>query len=630
MKKLVSIAWLLASMLGCGSAHAGGGSTVGNGGSVVIDGKTYRIADLSFIPAEFDRYEFDEELRKQLVSIRDLLAGDPFHAVIARDEGFKEHELFATEVFNPLVEYRLVSALPSNCRFMPSENLPLTATTVPVACTQGKLTYLLPDYFAKLDLLQKALLIIHERLHSIYPDEPYDLKVDVIRALYVLAGRYQSARSAKDASFEFTDEEYQVVRALPLRLNQLRGMQKYKWEMSRNGGFAYSISGTDISMDILSWAQGNVVGNKISIKNSKVFNVQGDRIEVRNASRALNKERRVDVYRSEDVVIDDPGSSVLIENSKGISVIHTDGGITLRDSVDVRLNDVHLGFLELASCYSVEIEGVRFANAGIVQAATTDHLRLKNLRIAPENGIKPGPSLLLSGSRITVEDSIFGGTGQSCSGCNRSVPADRIPHAIVGTDIELINSTLGTALDRSPNFMIAIGTQVSGSSIRIIDGDFEGAAIRGDRLDLRAMGVKSAIRFRNEYSVDLMLSELQGTRLRIDQGWDIGPGRTAKWIDVNVVRSSVKGFVNLPDHLAAVTLEDVQLLGTQPGATLSLLDGTELRNIAELKFERDLLQFGPGKLDGRGGRYRVRKAGFWDRDSVVINSQSALDRWFER
>ena len=118
-------------------------------------------------------------------------------------------------------QYVLVNQLPSNCIFTPPENLPPGVQTANVGCTQGKITYLVPDLLRKMDDTQKALLLIHERLHAFSAVESFEVKTDIVKAANILITKYHPAITNPQPTFAYTTDELTILNQLTTRLSQI-------------------------------------------------------------------------------------------------------------------------------------------------------------------------------------------------------------------------------------------------------------------------------------------------------------------------------------------------------------------------------------------------------------------------
>ena len=189
---------------------------VGNGGSLVVDGQTYDLADLHFKPNSFASYTFDTVIENEMYKLKSLL-----NRLNLRLEHSGGDEFFNNYIFNELIEYRFVGRLPSDCQFMTRENLPAALAVEDMACTKGYVTYLIPSYFLKLNVIQQTLLLIHERLQFFAPEQPYDLKTEIIRAFDLLLTRYDLAAQAGSQQDIFSDDEVALLNRLSIRFRQL-------------------------------------------------------------------------------------------------------------------------------------------------------------------------------------------------------------------------------------------------------------------------------------------------------------------------------------------------------------------------------------------------------------------------
>ena len=222
--------WLF-GLLAIHGAHALASKEVGNGGALIqIGEKQYDLADLHFKPLAHSRLEFDNALTEELLSQQQLLRTlrTPLHKVVPRPNSlvpggtlYFPVDFYDQHVFNPLVEYRFVEKLPDICRPISTENLPFLSVRTPAACTIGKITYLLPGPFIELPLLQKALLIVHERLHASNPDDPFDIKVDVVKALAILRGKVIPAILSENWEFQLSEADWETLNVLERRVAQL-------------------------------------------------------------------------------------------------------------------------------------------------------------------------------------------------------------------------------------------------------------------------------------------------------------------------------------------------------------------------------------------------------------------------
>jgi hypothetical protein len=210
MKTLLAIAVTLFICQGV-QAHQ-----VGNGGSITVDGHSYELADLHFKPNSFASYTFDKVIEKELSKLG---------AILRRLNLTLQHssadQFFDDYIYNELIEYRFVGHLPSDCQYMTRENLPSDLKVLDIACTKGYVTYIIPSYFKKLNVTQQTLLLVHERLQFFAPEQPYDIKTEVIRAFDLLLTRYYSAAQSASEKEIFSDDEVFLLNRLSVRFRQL-------------------------------------------------------------------------------------------------------------------------------------------------------------------------------------------------------------------------------------------------------------------------------------------------------------------------------------------------------------------------------------------------------------------------
>jgi hypothetical protein len=617
---LVVVAFILANGLAMAPAFATKGTEGGNGGSVVIDGKTYQIADLHFVPQDFGQFQFDSELKTKLKSFQELLDKHFFGTTIALDQERGSIELFDREVFNPLIEYRLVSKLPSDCTFIPAENLPLVTSAVPIACTKGKLTFILPDYFSKLDLQQQALLIVHERMHALFPSEPYELKVDVIKALYVLTGRYQAALIAGDTSFRFTDEEYDSVRILPYRLNQLYGQEHVKWTITREGGVANEIQGDNIHIDITSQVSGEVQGQDIWIQGSIIGgSVRGRNLSIQGSTLEGN-----------------------VSNSSDISLSTVFGKLTLTGSSQVTIKDAKapkfsINHLTRGRIENVNIDASGYApQSGGLSIADSSEVVLTHLkRELPPNQKNYGSlSITVKGARIQISDTTFDDHAKNIHvlpGCCCFGVATRSQYEFKGDDLDIQNSKFGFIPGDPASCEVSVQSQVSGSAIHLNSVELNGAEIEGNQMTLNGVTFNAALENHNHQWSVYNPAKIKGSRVLIDSSVKFSPGAQINLEDVRLEKLSIQGFNWKYSALKNVQISDVHLVATQPDSTLQVLEGTQIKNIQELISDRNSVTFGKANarvaLDGAGLRFYIRKAPFLNREIIQITSQEELMKW---
>jgi hypothetical protein len=155
---------------------------------------------------------------------------------VPRSDSFAD--FFRDDVLSTFVEYEFVETLPP-CQFVPRERLPEEAEVFEAACTQGSRTFIRPDKYALLSVEQRALLLIHERLHDLAPRELIDVKVGFTRGLYRLFSKYWPALDAGKETIEWTDEEFSDLNNFSYRAFQLSGRPTAKANhvaFTRDGG----------------------------------------------------------------------------------------------------------------------------------------------------------------------------------------------------------------------------------------------------------------------------------------------------------------------------------------------------------------------------------------------------------
>lgn len=631
MTGLFVIAFL---MMASFSAFATKGSEGGNGGSVVIDGKTYQIADLHFVPQEFGQYQFDPELKAKLKSFHDLLYKHFFGTQVALQQDGASIELFDREIFNPLVEYRLVSKLPSDCSFIPQENLPLVKSTVAVACTKGKLTFILPDYFSKLDLQQKALLIVHERMHALFPSEPYELKVDVIKALYVLTGRYQAALDAGDTSFRFTDEEYDTVRILPYRLNQLYGVERFKWNISREGGVATKIQGDDIHLDITSQVTGAIEGQNITVEGSQVTgSIQGQSIWIDGSQinggilggqdiRIQSSQIMGNFTDVSDILLTSVFASISLTGSNHVTMKNVKAStIWLKHVSQCRIENVDLGYDDTIYYYGDPEQ--------LLSISDSSDVVLTNLKreLTPTGYPRGKFDLSIQGAQIQISDTLFDGGASSpftLADCYDRVIASY--YNFKGNDLVAKNSRFIFAPLTGPSCSRNTVNEIGGSAIHLDRVDLGGAHIEGNQITLDGVKLGAA---RNSAQ-----TQLKGSQVCLDSSVNFAPESNLTFENVRLEKLSIQGMSWNYSTLKNVQISDVHLISTHADTTLTILNGTQIKNIREFTIVRQSLTFGDEKgnavIDGKGLRYQVGMGGFWDRNTMQVKSQEDLAEWAQQ
>jgi hypothetical protein len=225
---LVAAGWLCSSLVLAPVAAAAGHET-GNGGNVIrlADGKTYELADLRFEVSETGLFRPSGVLRGELLRLWSHL----IHALGLTLSSPKGRNLFSSEILSPHVDFRFVSEFPSDCRFLEHSSVALenAEKLLNAGCTLQGVTFLDAQVFGKLSTAQKALLLLHERLHAFAPEMALSHKMQIVRAISILESRYFPALEAMKADpalaerFEFTPSELATLNLLSFRLRQLTG-----------------------------------------------------------------------------------------------------------------------------------------------------------------------------------------------------------------------------------------------------------------------------------------------------------------------------------------------------------------------------------------------------------------------
>jgi hypothetical protein len=167
------------------------------------------------------------------------------------------------------VEYRFVNQLPPGCTFIPEKNLPAGLPRLDTGCTQGAITYLLPQEFVKLDLLQQALLILHERFHSYAPNEPYEVKAAVISGIYSLFAKYDTLKEGE----ELSAETLEVLNGFIGRFRQLSRSKFGRNLTFHSNGSIYDPSdvGTGVTVGFKTRISGLKIRGNVSIEKSELI-----------------------------------------------------------------------------------------------------------------------------------------------------------------------------------------------------------------------------------------------------------------------------------------------------------------------------------------------------------------------
>jgi len=128
------------------------GGETGNGGTIIIDGDTYRLSDLDFIATPSNPLTLDQALIDTITANKAVLNGGAYLTKFGDD--------FIAKVLNPLIEYRFVGTLPTEC----------AQTESGVGCAQGSITFLVAKQFEALSLEEKAETILEARAGAMTND----------------------------------------------------------------------------------------------------------------------------------------------------------------------------------------------------------------------------------------------------------------------------------------------------------------------------------------------------------------------------------------------------------------------------------------------------------------------------
>jgi len=202
---IIVLTTISSNLLAGGSKNTRKGDKEGNGGTIVFNGKTYELADLHFERTEFKQLKMTLKLRRTISFFVGRLESSAFLTLEKEGKSFE-----SDYIFNPTISYKFVEKLPSNCLFISEENLPTNMNFSEAGCTQGSTTYIQAEEFRKLNLAQKALLIIHERLHEYSPRENYEVKTMLIKGLYLLATKVELGAQYNEHK-HLTDKQYESL-----------------------------------------------------------------------------------------------------------------------------------------------------------------------------------------------------------------------------------------------------------------------------------------------------------------------------------------------------------------------------------------------------------------------------------
>ncbi len=139
-------------------------------------------------------------------------------------------------VIHPAVEYRLVSQLPVglNCERATPDILPTGAMLQLVACTQGWVTYFLPEFF-KLSIRDQVLLTLHERLHALAINPPHFIIADLVQGLRLALDLYD--RQMEGERPKLVAQEIEILQVMRRRFFHLGFTSQLPFgEVLENGG----------------------------------------------------------------------------------------------------------------------------------------------------------------------------------------------------------------------------------------------------------------------------------------------------------------------------------------------------------------------------------------------------------
>ncbi len=290
---LLAAGWICSSVLFATPAAASGHET-GNGGNVIqlADGKSYELVDLRFAVSPNGTFRPSRELREELQLIWSRLIHD-LGLSLSTPQG---RNLFASEILPPNIDFRFISKFPQECRFLDETAIPLEEgeKLLNAGCTLQRVTYLHAETFSKLSTQQKALLILHERLHAFAPDMPLTHKMQIVGAIAILESRYFPALHAlrKDPSlaerFEFTTSELTTLNLLSGRIRELIGRtlpttRATELVFTQHGGLlrSFAVAGEDVG----EWVVG---GDGVMISLGSTITVGSLRAHYRGAVTGRN------------------------------------------------------------------------------------------------------------------------------------------------------------------------------------------------------------------------------------------------------------------------------------------------------------------------------------------------------
>lgn len=239
---------------------------VGNGGGAVEgEGGQYDLADLHFKSRSEGVFELGDDMRFTLEQLSQVLY--KWHI----DAG----EFFDSQVLDDHVGFELVSELPDFC-FSDFETVREHGAEM-VACTQGPMTWILPERYAKLPDDQKMGLIIHERLHAFSESLSHDVIFPFVKGVLTFYKLWQLDQEGDVALDDSQLSDLQGLRIASRLLGFARLSENGAPRIHRNGGGLVAVQdGTSISdasyVSLLSEVDNSVIVGDVFLKNASIKN----------------------------------------------------------------------------------------------------------------------------------------------------------------------------------------------------------------------------------------------------------------------------------------------------------------------------------------------------------------------